>query len=94
MCVCVCAHSGACGPAWGLKAHTHTHTHTQHAQVLTIGATNLAQELDQALLRPGRFEVVYEIPSPGPTARLEILKYHSRCARVCVCVCACVRVCV
>jgi len=26
-------------------------------QVLTIGATNLAQELDQALLRPGRFEV-------------------------------------
>lgn len=47
-------------------------------QVLTIGATNLAQELDQALLRPGRFEVVYEIPSPGPTARMEILKYHSR----------------
>ena len=47
-------------------------------QVLTIGATNLAQELDQALLRPGRFEVVYEIPSPGPQARLEILKYHSR----------------
>jgi hypothetical protein len=25
--------------------------------VLTIGATNLAEELDQALLRPGRFEV-------------------------------------
>jgi SpoVK/Ycf46/Vps4 family AAA+-type ATPase len=46
--------------------------------VLTIGATNLAQELDQALLRPGRFEVVYEIPSPGPQARLEILKYHSK----------------
>lgn len=30
-------------------------------QVLTIGATNLAQELDAALLRPGRFEVVYEV---------------------------------
>ena len=40
----------------------------------------LTPELDQALLRPGRFEVVYEIPSPGPTARMEILKYHSRCA--------------
>ena len=53
---------------------------TPSPQVLTIGATNLAQELDQALLRPGRFEVVYEIPSPGPTARMEILKYHSRCA--------------
>lgn len=47
-------------------------------QVLTIGATNLASDLDQALLRPGRFEVVYEIPNPGPVARLEILKYHAR----------------
>lgn len=46
--------------------------------MLTIGATNLAQELDQALLRPGRFEVVYEIPAPGPTARLEMLRYHGR----------------
>lgn len=52
--------------------------HGNLEQVLTIGATNLASELDQALLRPGRFEVVYEIPSPGPIARLEILKYHSR----------------
>jgi cell division protease FtsH len=33
--------------------------------VLTIGATNLASDLDQALLRPGRFEVVYELPAPG-----------------------------
>ncbi|WIA18809.1 hypothetical protein OEZ85_003491 [Tetradesmus obliquus] len=52
--------------------------HGHLEQVLTIGATNLAQELDQALLRPGRFEVVYEIPAPGPTARLEMLKYHGR----------------
>ncbi|KIZ04815.1 cell division protease FtsH [Monoraphidium neglectum] len=52
--------------------------HGNLEQVLTIGATNLAQELDQALLRPGRFEVVYEIPTPGPTARMEILKIHSR----------------
>ncbi|GFR40632.1 hypothetical protein Agub_g1214 [Astrephomene gubernaculifera] len=46
--------------------------------VLTIGATNLAEELDAALMRPGRFEVVYEVPQPGPVARLAILKYHSR----------------
>lgn len=46
--------------------------------MLTIGATNLAADLDQALLRPGRFELVYEIPNPGPVARLEILKYHAR----------------
>jgi len=52
--------------------------HGKLEQVLTIGATNLAEELDQALLRPGRFENVYEIPNPGPVARLEILKYHSR----------------
>lgn len=52
--------------------------HGKLEQVLTIGATNLAQDLDQALLRPGRFEVVHEIPSPGPVARMEILKYHSR----------------
>jgi SpoVK/Ycf46/Vps4 family AAA+-type ATPase len=51
-------------------------------QVLTIGATNLAADLDQALLRPGRFEAVYEIPSPNPTARLEILKYHARCVGI------------
>lgn len=47
-------------------------------QVLTIGATNLASELDGALLRPGRFEVTYEISAPSPIGRLEILKYHSR----------------
>lgn len=47
-------------------------------QVLCIGATNLASELDAALLRPGRFEVTYEISAPSPVGRLEILKYHSR----------------
>ncbi|PNW85891.1 hypothetical protein CHLRE_03g201100v5 [Chlamydomonas reinhardtii] len=47
-------------------------------QVLTIGATNLAQELDAALLRPGRFEVVYEVPQPGPSARMAILRYHAK----------------
>jgi cell division protease FtsH len=31
--------------------------HGKLESVLTIGATNLASELDGALLRPGRFEV-------------------------------------
>ncbi|KAL6751221.1 FtsH-like AAA+ protein [Haematococcus lacustris] len=52
--------------------------HGRLESVLTIGATNLVKELDAALLRPGRFEVIYEIPTPDPTARLEILRYHSR----------------
>jgi hypothetical protein len=47
-----------------LAALAPQHLHTSRCpppprplQVLTIGATNLAQDLDQALLRPGRFEV-------------------------------------
>jgi SpoVK/Ycf46/Vps4 family AAA+-type ATPase len=70
----------ACGPAALLPYITLLTTSPLPLapQVLTIGATNLAQDLDQALLRPGRFEVVYEIPAPGPVARMEILRYHSR----------------
>jgi ATP-dependent Zn protease len=56
--------------------------HDRPGDVLTIGATNLVAELDQALLRPGRFEVVYEIPAPDPRARAEILRYHARAKQV------------
>jgi proteasome regulatory subunit len=34
--------------------------------------------LDPALLRPGRFDRVIEIPLPDKDARLQILKIHSR----------------
>jgi cell division protease FtsH len=56
--------------------------HDRPGDVLTIGATNLVAELDQALLRPGRFEIVYEIPAPDPRARCEILRYHARTKQV------------
>lgn len=56
--------------------------HDRPGDVLTIGATNLVAELDQALLRPGRFEIVYEIPAPDPGARCEILRYHARTKQV------------
>ena len=56
--------------------------HDRPGDVLTIGATNLVAELDQALLRPGRFEIVYEIPAPDPRARAEILRYHARTKQV------------
>ncbi len=46
-------------PSSSFRTYPHTLTHTHTLQVITIGATNLAQDLDQALLRPGRFEVVY-----------------------------------
>jgi hypothetical protein len=38
--------------------------HGKLESVLTIGATNLASELDGALLRPGRFEVGHHCTSP------------------------------
>jgi len=44
--------------------------------VKIIGATNRPDILDDALLRPGRFDRIIEIPVPGYEGRLEILKIH------------------
>ena len=46
--------------------------------VVVIGATNRADILDPALLRPGRFDRVIYVPPPDKRARLEILKVHTR----------------
>jgi len=46
--------------------------------VRIIAATNRVDMLDPALLRPGRFDRIIEIPLPDATGRLEILKIHSR----------------
>jgi proteasome regulatory subunit len=45
--------------------------------VRIMAATNRVDMLDPALLRPGRFDRVIEIPLPDRDARLEILKIHS-----------------
>ena len=42
-----------------------------------IGATNRPDILDSALLRPGRFDRLIEIPLPSYESRLEILKIHT-----------------
>ena len=34
--------------------------------------------LDEALLRPGRFDVIVEIPLPDKESRLDILKIHTK----------------
>lgn len=39
-----------------------------------MGATNRVDELDAALLRPGRFDQVIEVPLPDLEARLSILR--------------------
>lgn len=46
--------------------------------VLVIGATNRADILDPAVLRPGRFDGVVFVPPPDTDARLEIFKVHTR----------------
>jgi len=49
---------------------------TKNIKVLM--ATNRIDILDPALLRPGRIDRKIEFPNPGETARLDILKIHSR----------------
>ncbi len=44
--------------------------------VLTIGATNLVETLDQALLRPGRFDRKIAVDLPDADGRREILEYY------------------
>ena len=43
-----------------------------------MAATNRVDMLDPALLRPGRFDRVIEIPLPDNVARREILRIHTR----------------
>lgn len=43
-----------------------------------IAATNRIDILDPALLRPGRFDRIIEIPMPSLEGRLKILEIHTR----------------
>jgi transitional endoplasmic reticulum ATPase len=46
--------------------------------VLVLGATNRADMLDPAVLRPGRFDETVEIPIPDENDRREIFEVHLR----------------
>ncbi|ACJ16875.1 proteasome-activating nucleotidase [Thermococcus onnurineus NA1] len=46
--------------------------------VKIIAATNRPDILDPALLRPGRFDRLIEVPLPNFKSRLEILKIHTK----------------
>jgi proteasome regulatory subunit len=47
------------------------------SDVRIIGATNRIDRLDQALLRPGRFDRLIEVPTPGADGRERIFKIHT-----------------
>ncbi len=46
--------------------------------VLVLAATNRRDRIDPALLRPGRFDVIVDLPAPGADARAAILDIHLR----------------
>jgi proteasome regulatory subunit len=54
----------------------------RRGDVKIIGATNRIDILDRALLRPGRFDRIIEIPLPDVTGRLAILNVHTRRMRL------------
>ncbi|VDQ07769.1 unnamed protein product [Trichobilharzia regenti] len=45
--------------------------------ILVIGMTNRRDMIDEALLRPGRFEMQMEISLPDEDGRLQILNIHT-----------------
>jgi cell division protease FtsH len=47
-------------------------------QVVVMGASNRIQDLDQALLRPGRFDRQMLVPPPDVKGRTAILEVHTR----------------
>lgn len=47
-------------------------------RVLVIGATNMATDLDDALLRPGRFDRKFFIDTPSKQNRFKILEVHAK----------------
>ena len=46
--------------------------------VLIVGATNRLDIVDEALLRPGRFDRIIRVPNPDAKSREKIFKIHTR----------------
>jgi transitional endoplasmic reticulum ATPase len=51
---------------------------TQPGGLMVLGATNRPDLIDPALLRPGRFDLVLEMPLPDQAARAALLSVHTR----------------
>jgi proteasome regulatory subunit len=51
-------------------------------EIRIIAATNRFDMLDRAILRPGRFDRLIEVPKPDETGREQIFKIHTRSMNV------------
>jgi len=52
------------------------HSRVQSQPVLTVGATNVPDTLDPALLRPGRFDRKIHVAPPTDKYRAEVIEYY------------------
>ena len=50
----------------------------ERGEIRIIAATNRFDMLDEAILRPGRFDRLIEVPNPDPEGRARILEIHTR----------------
>jgi len=46
--------------------------------ILVVAATNRPDMIDDALLRPGRFDKLIHVPAPDVDSRLALLKLHAQ----------------
>lgn len=51
---------------------------SEHDGIVVVAATNRVDTLDEALLRPGRFDRQIEVPLPTQEQRLQILQVHAK----------------
>src|SRR5947209_15650273 len=52
------------------------HSRVQNQPVLTVGASNIPESLDRALLRPGRFDRKIHVAAPTDKYRGEVIEYY------------------
>ncbi|XP_064608089.1 ATPase family gene 2 protein homolog B-like [Liolophura sinensis] len=70
--------------AEGQEAHQNeTMTPVDNSSVLVVAATNRPDLVDEALLRPGRFDRIIYVPSPDKEARQQILDVHMKKMATC-----------